>query len=136
MDKGRKLVPGKEDTVYVRFVWGTGTQLDFDMLALTKLAIIAKVTYRRKLDISGVYTEIGSAVAIVEVNTLAMRGSIQLPAQTLREAVEFAIAHLNPVLENMAILFGIANSVDVAIEHRLRQSAGTLKHLTLRKELS
>ena len=50
---------------------------------------------------------------------------------TIDDALKFGMQHINPILDNIVVLHGLSQSVDIKVEHKLRHHAGLLRALAL-----
>ncbi len=117
-------------TLYARFmIWKTETFEDPRQWDGPKLGITARVEGSTKSwltdgDRIGHTLQLGEVVGVVEVDVLAAEEGMDMA-----EALSFGCKHLNPVLENMAVLVGIGTGLDIEICHTLRPTPNMLVNL-------
>ncbi len=120
----------KATTLYARFmIWKTETMEDPRQWDGPRLGITARVEGATKSwltegDRIGHTLHLGEAVGVVDVDVLAAEKGVEAS-----EVLLFGCKHLNPVLENFAVLAGIGTGLDLEICHMLRPTPNLFVNL-------
>ncbi len=126
----RFLVRAGTEKLYVRFmlhqieVFNTPDVFGGTSLGLVGRAEGADQSWVKNGDRIGSSIFMGEAVGVVEVDVLAVEKGMDA-----HDVLKFGIKHLNPVLENFAVLAGIRAGLDIEICHTLRPHSSMLSNL-------
>ena len=129
-EPGPFVYPRTATTLYARFlIWKTETMEDPRRWDGPRLGIVARAEGSTKSWITegdriGHTLQLGEAVGVVEVDVLAAEKGVEAS-----EVVLFGCKHLNPVLENFAVLAGIGMGLDLEVCHTLRPTPNLFVNL-------
>ncbi len=125
----RFVVRKGTDKLYVRLMLSQIEVISPDVHGHTALGLVgraegADLSWTTGADRIGNSIFMGEACGVVEVDALAVEEGMEA-----HEVMKFGIKHLDPVLENFAVLAGIRAGLDIEICHTLRPHSSMLSNL-------